>query len=385
MSKVLSFFLSVIMFLFPSLNIPKADVDTTAFKNDYANVFVHGLGGWGEKSPISLVMPYWGAGTGDLMDYLNARGFTCCSATVNPSASAWDRACELYAQITGTRVDYGEAHSKACHHARYGKRYLRPMVKNWSAENKINLFGHSFGGPTILEFTDLMANGSAAERAATPENKLSPLFKGGQADWIYSVTTLSSPTNGTTAYELKEVVPKEKDATIPERLIVGVCSIASIPPLDGRTDNDCAAYDMTIDGAKELNGKMKLPKNVYYFSVPTCASVIAKDGTCTAIEGTEPILVAAVERMGIFTCTTPGGQKIGKDWLPNDGLVNTISAIAPFGAKTVSYDPDHIRAGGVWNVYPTYEGDHMALMGGMVYTKDVRPMFVEMLTVLHTF
>ena len=89
--------------------------------------------------------------------------------------------------------------------------------------------------------------------------------------------------------------------------------------------------------------------------------------------------------MGIFTCTTPGGQKIGKDWLPNDGLVNTISAIAPFGAKTVSYDPDHIRAGGVWNVYPTYEGDHMALMGGMVYTKDVRPMFVEMLTVLHTF
>lgn len=39
-------------------------------------------------------------------------------ASVGPLSSAHDRACELAAQIKGTRVDYGAAHAKREGHAR---------------------------------------------------------------------------------------------------------------------------------------------------------------------------------------------------------------------------------------------------------------------------
>lgn len=86
------------MFCFPALNIPHVKVDDTKFNTEYANVFVHGLAGWGSYTWYNDFLPYWGMFGGDLMQYLNARGFECYSAAVDPTGSAWDRACELYAQ-----------------------------------------------------------------------------------------------------------------------------------------------------------------------------------------------------------------------------------------------------------------------------------------------
>lgn len=382
MAKITAFLMSIVMFLFPTLNIPKAQVEPKEWNNAYTCVFVHGLGGWGEESLIYPVFPYWGTLGGDAMQYLQARGFDCCAADVNPSASAWDRACELYAQLTGTRTDYGAEHSARCGHKRFGKDYSRhPLLKAFGAENKIHLIGHSFGGATVMQFVDLMANGSKAEREAT-EGQVSALFTGGKADWLYSVTMLAAPMNGTTAYDLKEIIPKEKDATIPERFIVAMCSLASIPPLDGRDKQDCAAYDMTIDGAAALNKRVNLPDSLYYFSVPCCTVTKQTDGTYKALDSTEPMFVAAADRMGRYTTTTPGGTVVDEAWLPNDGLVNTISAVAPFGAETKALDRQDIPCG-VWNIFPTYTGDHMSLMGGFMKTNNIRPFFVDLLTLLH--
>ena len=36
------------MFCFPALNIPHVEVDDSKFNTEYANVFVHGLAGWGK-------------------------------------------------------------------------------------------------------------------------------------------------------------------------------------------------------------------------------------------------------------------------------------------------------------------------------------------------
>lgn len=91
------------MFCFPALNIPHVKVDDTKFNTEYANVFVHGLAGWGSYTWYNDFLPYWGMFGGDLMQYLNARGFECYSAAVDPTGSAWDRACELYAQLTRHR------------------------------------------------------------------------------------------------------------------------------------------------------------------------------------------------------------------------------------------------------------------------------------------
>ena len=197
------------MFCFPALNIPHVKVDDTKFNTEYANVFVHGLAGWGSYTWYNDFLPYWGMFGGDLMQYLNARGFECYSASVDPTGSAWDRACELYAQLTGTVTDYGEEHSKRCRHDRYGEDYSSdPLIDEWSAEDKINLLGHSFGGVTVRLLAELMANGSEAEREASGSD-VSDLFTGGKADWIYSVTALAAPHNGTTAYLVGALVNNE--------------------------------------------------------------------------------------------------------------------------------------------------------------------------------
>ena len=82
-----------------------------AFQNQYPAVFVHGVYGWGPEEGIDHKLPYWGASAGNLMDYLMMNGFECYAVSVGPVSSAWDRACEIYACLTGTTVDYGAAHS----------------------------------------------------------------------------------------------------------------------------------------------------------------------------------------------------------------------------------------------------------------------------------
>lgn len=68
--------------------------------------FVHGLSGWGSYDEVYRRMPYWGMRGGDLIAWLRGQGFDCYAASVAPTGNVWDRACELYAQLAGTRVDY---------------------------------------------------------------------------------------------------------------------------------------------------------------------------------------------------------------------------------------------------------------------------------------
>ena len=100
-------------------------------------------------------------------------------------------------------MDYGAANAAEYGHARYGATYDKPLIAGWSASKKINLVGHSFGGATIRLFLDILADGSAEEQAAAKADgtEVSPFFEGGKADWVYSLTTLAAPHNGTTFLE----------------------------------------------------------------------------------------------------------------------------------------------------------------------------------------
>ena len=169
-------------------------------RSELEYIFVHGLNGWGSYDRAYRIVPYWGTFGGDLMKYLGRQGFSCYAASVAPTGSAWDRACELYAQLSGTVTDYGKAHSERCGHERFGRDYsAEPLISDWKSGKKIVLLGHSFGGATIRLFSELLANGSAEEREATPEDELSDFFRGGQDDRIHAIVTLAEPTNGTTA------------------------------------------------------------------------------------------------------------------------------------------------------------------------------------------
>ena len=146
-------------------------------------IFVHGLSGWGRYDAQYSRMPYWGMCNGDLIKHLNANGYHAYAASVAPRGSAWDRACELYAQLMGTRVDYGEAHSKAHGHERYGRKYSEPLCQGFG-KRKIHLIGHSHGGQVIRLLTHLLTNGSEDEINATDPADISPLFKGGKEVWL---------------------------------------------------------------------------------------------------------------------------------------------------------------------------------------------------------
>ena len=94
--------------------------------NKYPYVYVHGLFGWGEDEGIDDTLPYWGSASCSLMDELNKSRYESYAASVGPMSSNWDRVCELYAQITGTRVDYGKAHSEKFYPNRNGITYTKP-------------------------------------------------------------------------------------------------------------------------------------------------------------------------------------------------------------------------------------------------------------------
>ena len=86
--------------------------------------------------------------------------------------------------------------------------------------------------------------------------------------------------------------------------------------------------------------------------------------------------------MGKFTETSEGGIVADESWFENDGLVNTISALAPFNAPQTEYKAGEVKAG-EWNIMPVYDGDHMSLQGGMMKTNDVRDFYVEHLSMIN--
>ena len=117
-------------------------------RTPYPTVFVHGLLGWGARDALYRAVPYWGLAAGDVLGYLNACGYDGRAASVGIISSAWDRACELYAELTGGTADYGIAHAQRFGHARFGTAYPNPLVPDWGADRPVDLVGHSFGGAT---------------------------------------------------------------------------------------------------------------------------------------------------------------------------------------------------------------------------------------------
>lgn len=372
---------------------PGLKADSTDWNTNYRCVFVHGLSGWGSYDAVNKIMPYWGMFGGDLMKYLNDKGFECYAASVAPNLSAWDRACELYAQLTGTVVDYGKAHSEEFGHERYGADFTgKALIPSFSSEDKINLLGHSFGGATVRLFASIMEKGVQEEIDATPENELSDFFKGGKGDWIYSVTTLAAPHNGTTAYNVStEDVPEDekenafdKVMTEFENKLSNLIGTATGGQVDERSSKDYASYDMYIDNALKLNEEILTLDTAYYFSIPCNMTEKQENGTYAPVESRmEKLFVSSSKAIGAYTGETAGGYIIDESWQMNDGLVNTISATAPFGSPSKDYDSSNVEKG-VWNVMPIYNGDHMSLQGGMTKINDVKDLYVEHLSMINS-
>lgn len=372
---------------------------STANDKSYPYIFVHGFLGWGEEEGINQDFSYWGATSCHLMQKLRENGVECRDASVGPFSSNWDRACELYAQLTGTRVDYGKAHSEKHNHLRYGRTYTEPIVDNWGGKdenglvNKVNLIGHSFGGNTIRLLQGLLSKGDSAEVAATDPDDISPLFTGGKPNYVNSVTTICTPNNGTTlAYIANDLNLIE----IGELALFLYAAVLGRSPLNGYVDfhleqfgltfvpgekttvahvhkaistmmkqkYDNVAFDLSCEGAKALNDRVALDDNVYYYSYAfrTTADSPVTGKLQIALPSTLFILRPFSEMMGVYTSNPKAPYPIDESWVENDGLVNVVAAKYPFGDPHKDYDSDDIPTG-VWNVMPLSTGDHGNAIG----------------------
>ena len=378
-------------------------------RTPYPTVFVHGLLGWGARDALYRAVPYWGLAAGDVLGYLNACGYDCRAASVGIISSAWDRACELYAELTGGTADYGIAHAQCFGHARFGTAYPNPLVPDWGADRPVDLVGHSFGGATARLLAQLLAHGCPEEvQAAEAAGEApSPLFTGGKRSWVHSMTEIAAPHNGTTFIESNGAI-MDAATNLAETLAKGF-GITEIKNLydfqleqfgiykdpnetvletlqrvfstDFLSHNDNAFLDLTIDRSLEINDGIGIEPNVYYFSYagnqtvqdPVSGNYIPSARMWTLF------YPGAINMGKYYDKYTTGGFYIDKSWRPNDGMVNTVSAFYPIHSDGTcltrdgrqgwtnydGYSNIHFKPG-IWYVMPVQSFDHIQFVGGML-------------------
>ncbi|MBQ6020738.1 MAG: helix-turn-helix domain-containing protein, partial [Clostridia bacterium] len=366
-------------------------------KKGYPYILVHGLGGWGDGAGINSVSKYWGADSCDLAGYLDAQGYEVYVPTVGPVSSTWDRACELYAQLTGGTVDYGKAHSAAHHHARYGRTYRQALVPDWGQPGRrarVNLIGHSYGGATVRLLASLLAFGDPAELAAGGED-ISLLFVGGKDSFVNSVTTLCAPHNGSSLTCIIDDLGSSVGYRNTTELIASLCFACEgitapvrgvydlmldqfgIGPVTGglpeivnalnavtRSENDHAGYDLSPAGAAELNGKIRTVAGVCYLSYSYSTTERGRVFTVQVPDSsTLSVLYPLALAMGSYAGKKDGGITVDKSWRENDGLVSVVSARYPFTETYTEFTQGTVPTRGLWNVMPTRKGHHGTAIG----------------------
>lgn len=367
----------------------------STLSNSYPIVMVHGLFGWGNDELYGI--NYWG-GKESLKQLLTSKGYTVFTPTIGSVSSNWDRACELYAYIKGGTVDYGEAHSKKYGHARYGRTYqgVYPQFGTLSSANevqKIHLIGHSMGGQTVRVLAQLLENGDKDEIAATPKDSISPLFTGGK-HWISSITTIATPHDGSQeSHQQYELEPFAHDFFAALAAEGGVTN-SDNPCFDFRLDQwglkkeanesysnylhrvmtsniwhdtkDLSVWDLSPEGAGELNSWVKAQPDIYYFSI---ACVDTHKDLLTQFQvpnvNMNQLMLKSSIFIGSYTNDTPGEVPIDSSWWRNDGIVSVISAISPkvdSTDKMISYNG--IPKKGVWNYLGEINNiDHIQVVG----------------------
>ena len=409
-SKTFTVFMALVSLL--GFNMPGKSIELAQAekKTDYNYVFVCGFWGWGEYDEGNKTLPYWGFMTGDMMESMNKSGFSAHAATVDPTGSAWDRACELYAQLTGKVVDYGEAHSEKYGHERYGEDFSgKALIEKWSDEDKINIIDHSFGGPTCALFASILEYGAEEEINSTKDGTLSDFFRGGKGDWIYSVTSLAGTFRGTTLVMNNQAVGDELNAVseavcdafpmsrAAEKAVSGVIGAASkvlqFATSGEIADPDTALYDMNPDNADKMFEDIYTVSSVYYFTVPHCATKPSEDGTYQVgdLSVADFAFYPFSNIVGRTNTVSAGGIVLDEKWQKNDGIVNTVSEIAPSKEKynSVGSAPSISLASsgfekGVYNVFETYNGSHMALMGNVLRpNKAALPYLTELMQMIN--
>ncbi|MEE8341718.1 MAG: lipase [Candidatus Neomarinimicrobiota bacterium] len=365
-------------------------------QNNYPIVLVHGFLGWGPDEMIGY--KYWG-GFWDLEEYLEKEGFTVITVSIGPVSSNWERAVEIYYQLKGGHVDYGKSHSdkfgviqKPVH-----KTYVG-LYPDWDAEHPVHFIGHSMGGQTIRMLDYLLENSIFADSLETQYEE-SELLGETHSGIIKSITTISAPHNGTTYFDVRmKTIPFFQN-------FIGLAAVIGSDFYDfdlqhwdleqkegeswqdyyNRMDNHAAwgsknisNWDLSLDGAQELNTYVKANPNVYYFSFGTSASIRdQKTGFYVPGDKVFVSLISNIKKIGREITYFADGTPTDSTWFENDGVVNTNSMWGPTTGlngpdKIVKYSADEKLVPGQWYTFSPLEMDHYYAIGQAIISKKKR-------------
>ncbi len=381
--------------------------------NNYPFVMFHGFAGFGDQEIATKFVPYFGMFSTSVKKLYAEYGTEVYTPSMSGFTSMWDRACEAYAQIVGGTVDYGKVHSEKYGHARYGRTY-KAMIPDWGkldAEGKIkkiNVVGHSFGGPTVRFFVNMIVKGSKEEIEGTPSEELSEFFKGGHDNWIHSCTTLASANDGISfLYAIEKPAPYIAKGLLAVLSLLGNIPFANVydpqmeqfgigcKPEDRKwqlklnwkevchyyDSDDCVLNDLYIHKARERMADWKAFDNIYYFSYSATRTVENAQGNYVPVKKMIALLKPTSKIVGKYPGNPADANhaEVGPEWKMNDGLVNTVTEQAP---KHERWEPwhgeDNIKPG-IWYDMPTEEKDHMSYCGNGESREDYGIFFYEIL------
>ena len=338
-------------------------------------ILMHGFIGWGRDEMNGY--NYWG-GTIDLQDYLISQGYEVYTISMGPISSNWDRAIEAFYQIKGGQVNYGVKHSQKYNiiQSPEGKEYdgYYPI---WDGNHPIHIIAHSQGGQTARMLEYILKYNNLDED--------SELLRNEKKGWVKSITTISTPHNGTV---LADVVSENLSFLQRITPFFGIMHDSAIEDFYNfdleqwgieRRENESKSdyikrlsmspiqesknfsrWDVSVQGAKEFNSIYQTDSNVYYFSYPNYSTKEISNGTHIPDSNMSLKLWPAALIMG-------QSSRFGTEWNMNDGVVNTISMKYPINlqnqeAPNKAFDSDNIEKG-VWQVMDLIHYDHSEIIG----------------------
>ena len=315
-------------------------------QNQHPIILVHGFMGWGRDEMGSY--RYWG-GKNDIENELTKNGFEVYTSNVGPISSNWDRAVELFYQIKGGQIDYGRGHSKSFGLIQKPKgKVYKGIYPQWDEENPIHLIGHSTGGQTIRMLDYLLRTSVVDERNIKEK---SDLLGNVHNNWIKSITGISAPHNGTTLSDIvTSGIPFLQD-------FIAVAAVAGnsfysfdldqwgfrrntketwgkyfkrIQKHPAWGTKNIISWDLSVQGARDLNTMCTANPDIYYFSFVTSNTVLdSTSGRYIPDKSMSFIIRANSRLMGMKKAYFSDGSETDSTWFENDGIVNKISMYGP--------------------------------------------------------
>lgn len=365
-------------------------------QNNYPIVLVHGFVGWGPEEMVGY--KYWG-GFWDIEKYLEEKGFNVITVSIGPVSSNWERAIEIYHQLKGGQVDYGKNHAD-----KFGvlqkpvDKVYDGLYPEWDAEHPVHLLGHSMGGQTVRMLDYLLENSFYTDSLDTQPEE-SELLGQTHSDYIKSITTISAPHNGTTYFDIRiKTLPFFQN-------FIGLAAVIGsdfydfdlqhweLEQKEGESwqeyynrmeqhaaweSKNISTWDLSIEGARELNTIMRANPKIYYFSFGTsCSYRDPKTGFHIPGKKVFVSLISNVKKIGQGIIYFSDGTKTDSTWFENDGVVNTNSMWGPTTGlngpdKIVKYFSDTILLPGQWYTFGPYEMDHYYVIGQAIISKKKR-------------